>query len=251
MSAADSPERSGASSARPSDQLRNLRALLSTATQRLLGDTITVADEAWRGPSRLPGWSRGHVATHLARQAEGLTRLAAWARTGERQEMYPSMERRNADIEAGAARAGIDLQIDLDSSAGRLTEAFDALDDSGRWDAVVELRGGQEAPARLLPLSRLTEVVLHHVDLDIGFGVDDIDQTTADWLLEWCAFRLGPRTDFPALLVVSASGYRARVGTEGPAREVSGQSARLLGWLTGRTGADGVVGAEDLALPAY
>ena len=43
-------------------------------------------------PSRLPDWSRGHVATHIARQADGLVRLTEWARTGQRQDMYASAE---------------------------------------------------------------------------------------------------------------------------------------------------------------
>jgi hypothetical protein len=34
------------------------------------------------GPSLLPGWTRGHVLSHLARNAEGGTRLLGWARTG-------------------------------------------------------------------------------------------------------------------------------------------------------------------------
>src|ERR1041385_6710494 len=56
------------------------------------------------GPSRLPGWTRGHVVTHVARNAEALTRLLAWARTGIEPPMYPSAQARDADIEAGAAR---------------------------------------------------------------------------------------------------------------------------------------------------
>ena len=34
------------------------------------------------GPSRLPGWSRGHVLSHLARNADALVNLLTWARTG-------------------------------------------------------------------------------------------------------------------------------------------------------------------------
>jgi maleylpyruvate isomerase len=251
MSAPDGSDHFASHLSSPAEHLSTVRALLKAETQRLLGNTIAVPDVAWRAPSRLPGWTRGHVATHLARQADGLTRLADWARTGERQEMYPSMDRRNADIEAGAGRAGVDLQIDLDTSAGRLDEAFDVLDESGGWDNVVELRGGQEAPARLLPLSRLTEVVLHHVDLEIGYNLGDIDAPTADRVLEWCAYRLRPRADFPALLLVSDSGFRARLGTAEEYRTVSGGSARLLGWLTGRGGPETLTGTQDLALPAY
>ena len=52
-------------------QLETLRELIRAATQRLLGDTISVADDQWRAPSRLPDWTRGHVATHIARHADG------------------------------------------------------------------------------------------------------------------------------------------------------------------------------------
>src|SRR3954447_4063020 len=90
-------------------QLETLLGLVTVATQRLLGDTISVSDEDWRGPSRLPEWSRGHVATHVARQADGLVRLTEWARTGRRQDMYASAEQRSADIEAGSVRSGLEL----------------------------------------------------------------------------------------------------------------------------------------------
>ena len=65
-----------------STQLETLRGLVTTATQQLLGDTISVTDEDWRAQSRLPEWSRGHVATNLARQADGIVRLTEWERTG-------------------------------------------------------------------------------------------------------------------------------------------------------------------------
>src|SRR4029450_882875 len=174
-------------------QLETLRALVTTATQRLLGDTILVADEQWRAPSRLPDWTRGHVATHIARHADALVRLAQWARTGERQDMYPSPEHRLAEIGAGAGGSGLDLQIDLDTSAEHLSTAFDELDGASAWDAVVEMRGGLKVPARRLPLARLLEVIIHHVDLDIGYEITNIDAQTAEWLLEWCAFRLRER----------------------------------------------------------
>src|ERR671914_2739458 len=116
-------------------QLETLRGLVNAATARLLGDTIAVRDEDWQAPSRLPGWSRGHVASHIARQADGMVRLTEWARTGERQDMYASAEQREADIEQGSGRTGLELQIDLDTSAGRLGGAFEAMDEAGAWEA--------------------------------------------------------------------------------------------------------------------
>ena len=71
------------------------------------------------------------------------------------------------------------------------------LDTDSAWDAIVEMRGGLQVPARLLPLARLLEVAIHHVDLDIGYEISDIDSQTAEWLLEWCSFRLRNRVEFP------------------------------------------------------
>jgi maleylpyruvate isomerase len=232
-------------------QLETLRGLVRTATQRLLGDTILVTDDQWRAPSRLPDWTRGHVATHLARHADAMGRLTQWARTGERQDMYPSPEHRVNEIEAGAGRSGLDLQIDLDTSAGRLSSAFDELDAADAWDAVVEMRGGLQVPARLLPLPRLLEVVIHHVDLDIGYELADIDTQTAEWLLEWCSFRLRDRDDFPSLQLTSDSGFTLAVGSVGEPRAVTGSSANLLGWLTRRTETSAVTGVGGLQLPAF
>jgi len=232
-------------------QLETLRGLVRVATQRLLGDTILVTDEQWRAPSRLPDWTRGHVATHVARHADGIVRLAQWALTGKRLDMYPSPEHRANDIEAGAGRSGLDLQIDLDTSAGRLNAAFDELDGVNAWDAGVEMRGGLKVPARLLPLARLLEVVIHHVDLDIGYEITDIDTPTAEWLLEWCAFRLRDRDDWPKLQLTSDTGFTTTVGSAGEPVAVSGSSTHLLGWLMGRTGASSLTGTGELQLPAY
>jgi maleylpyruvate isomerase len=238
------------------NQLTAIRALVTASTQRLLGDTIGVTDAAWRAPSRLPRWSRGHVATHLARQADALGRLVDWARTGERQEMYASPQAREDEIETGAFRSGLELQEDLDTSAERLADRFATLDEpeaigglGPSWDAEVALRGGQVVVARLLPLARLTEVVLHHVDLDIGFGIADIDDETAAWLLEWSAYRLGVRDEFPRLELVTDTGSGLTLGSSGELRTVIGSAPALLGWLTGRSAPDTVSGADGLVLP--
>lgn len=231
--------------------LEKLRGLVTSATQQLLGDTINVPDDDWRKPSILPEWTRAQVATHIARQADALCRLTEWARTGEERPMYDSPEQRNSEIDEGRERSALDLQIDLDTSADRLMEAFDALDEAGGWDTPVELRGGTRVPARLLPLARLLEVVMHHVDLDIGFDIEDIDNTTAEWLLEWCSFRLRDRDEFPKLEMHSESGFTITLGSSGEAREIHGSSANLLGWLMNRTGPDAVTGDQGLQLPGF
>ena len=96
---------------------------------------------------------------------------------------------------------------------------------------------------------RLLEVIIHHVDLDIGFEVDHIDQQTAEWLLEWCAFRFRSRDDFPRLTLTSNSGFTVHVGKSGEPRHVSGTSPNLLGWLMNRVDSSAVTGADGLKVP--
>jgi maleylpyruvate isomerase len=102
-----------------------------------------------------------------------------------------------------------------------------------------------------LPLARLLEVAIHHVDLDVGYEITDIDTQTAEWLLEWCGFRLQDREDFPKLQLTSDSGFTTAVGSAGDPVAVSGSSANLLGWLLGRTDASAVIGGDGLRLPAF
>ena len=71
------------------------------ATTRYLGALSDLTDEDMRAPSLLPGWTRGHVVTHLARNADAFCNLLHWAESGQEHYMYDSREQRNADIEAG------------------------------------------------------------------------------------------------------------------------------------------------------
>src|ERR1700689_2077692 len=100
------------------DDPSNVLADLESATRRLLDEMAGLSDAAARQPSLLPGWSRGHVLTHLARNAEGSTRLLTWARTGVPGYEYESAEARAAEIEAGAGRPPPGLVEDPRPAAG-------------------------------------------------------------------------------------------------------------------------------------
>lgn len=221
------------------------------ATQHLLGDTIRLSDAEWQSPSLLPGWTRAHVATHLARNANGLARVARGVITGVPQPMYDSESERQRDIERGSERTGLELQIDLDTSAGDLNEAMNdlvALDEQ-RVAAPVELRPGFAIPGTLLPTARLAEVVLHRIDLGTGYTIDDIEDDIAGWLLDWVLLRLSTRIDIPRLRLLATSGRVFTTGSFGEAVEVSGEDRHLVGWLTGRSGADRLRNADLAVLP--
>jgi maleylpyruvate isomerase len=145
----------------PQDQLHDL---LRTATGQLLGATIAVRDEEWRAPSRLPGWSAAAtLATHLARQADAAPPAHGWRLGGSAGDV-PVPRQREAEIEPAAGRPGLELQIDLDTSAGLLEEAFAAVRGAvpGTWRSSCAV--GLRVPARLLRWP-LPGGAVHHVDL--------------------------------------------------------------------------------------
>src|SRR5580693_7674823 len=102
------------------------------AAKRLEQTAAETTDDQARAPSQLPDWSRGHVLTHLARNADGLRNLLVWARTGVETPQYPSVQARNDGIEAGAGRRAAQLIVDFADSATAF-EAETARLRDGDW----------------------------------------------------------------------------------------------------------------------
>jgi maleylpyruvate isomerase len=125
------------------------------------------------GPSLLPGWTRKHVAAHLALNAEALGNLVHWARTGQERTMYASPDQRNADIEVGVLRAAEELRAWFDESARKLSDAMDELT-AEQWQAPVRTAQGREVPATEILWLRSREVMIHAVDLGSGVTFADL-----------------------------------------------------------------------------
>lgn len=228
--------------------LTTVRDAKREATQALLGDTIQLDEAAWREPSNLPGWTRGHLATHLARNADAMRGVLEGVISGTPRQMYPEPGMRDADIEAGSGRGGLELQEDLDTTAERLHQVMDDMT-TDQWETAVERKKDLHLPqASALVLMRLNEVVLHHVDLNIGYMIDQIDPEVAGWLLDRNLTRMADRDDLPNLWLVDDAGNERVLG-EGTHR-VSGSVQNLLGWLTGRLDSSAVEGGDDITLPA-
>ena len=58
----------------------------------LRGMMTRMGDDAFAKPSSLPDWTRAHVLTHVARNADAMVNLVTWARTGVPTPAYPSRE---------------------------------------------------------------------------------------------------------------------------------------------------------------
>ncbi len=205
-----------------------IQQLIRDADQALLRDTIGILESDWHAPSLLPGWSRAHVATHLARGADRLRDVTQASLAGGAGEEFTVTDRL-AELEAGAQRTGLELQIDLDTSASDLATTWSAVTD---WHRPVRFLG-RARPLAILPVIRLQEITVHHLDLDCGFTVDQVSAEAAEPLLRWVAERVRD-VDLPALTIEADSGFTETIG-RGPATGlVQAGDARLWAWLSGR-----------------
>jgi maleylpyruvate isomerase len=154
------------------DELRDLQSQIDDATQRLVRTAAQLSAAEIGQPSLLPGWTRGHVLSHVARNADGLRNLLIWARTGTPTPMYPSAEARVAGIEQGAERGPAEHAADLTASADRFRDEALAMPDDA-WQVQVRTLKDPPFPASEVLVRRLAEVELHHADLGAGYGPDD------------------------------------------------------------------------------
>jgi maleylpyruvate isomerase len=196
----------------------------------------------------LPGWSVGHVLTHLARNADAYTNLLTWARTGVETPAYASPAARESDIEAGSGRP-VDEQIeDVRTAHERFADAAAAMP-AEAWTFHLPSTG---LPAAAVPWARLREVEVHHVDLGLAY-------TPADWS-DAFALRLlreivgGATPGSPALLLRPYGlQHPLTIGAVDDATPtVGGPTKSIAAWLAGRAdGADLTVSPDgELPTPA-
>lgn len=222
---------------------------IAAATSRLLDTVRSMSDDDVAGPSLLPGWTRGHVLTHIARNADGLRNLLEGAAEGVERSAYPSREARNDDIEAGARRPIKEQLADIEAGHARFVETVAAMPSSA-WEFVLSWgTAGQRRHAREVLDARLREVAIHHVDLDAGYGFADWAPPFALRVLRSALPAFEARGLTPCTLrptdvdaVVLANG--------GSDVEVAGPAYALTTWLLGRgTGAELTASGGALPVP--
>jgi maleylpyruvate isomerase len=220
---------------------------IQDSTHRLLGTASALTDAQAGAASRLPGWTRGHVLTHLARNADGFRNLLRWAATGVETPMYAGNTARDADITAGTGRPAADLTADVRDSAAALAEDATQLP-AAAWAAPVERRG-HWFPARMILSMRLRELEIHHVDLGAGYQPADWPADFVAETLPQVAASFAGRPDMPSSQLL-ADGWAdpLPIGPPGPESAapgpepviVHGPPGILLAWLTGRADPTGL-----------
>ena len=189
----------------PAREIEGIRA----ADAKVLESIRNLDDDAVRRPSRLPGWTVGHVLTHLARNGDSVVRRLQGCASDEIVDQYEGgAEGRADDIEAGASRSATELIADVEATNAAVQAAIAAMPDDA-WGRLSRSVGGTLAPAAKVVFSRWREVEVHHVDLGLGYEPDqwpedlsrrwlaDLlptlpDRTEPQQLLAWMLDRGGP-----------------------------------------------------------
>ncbi|MEU4276452.1 maleylpyruvate isomerase family mycothiol-dependent enzyme [Streptomyces tanashiensis] len=195
------------------------------ATDRLIADVASWDNASAAEPSRLPGWTRGHVLAHVARNADALVNVLQGL------PMYADAATRDADIERDSARP-LDVHLaDLRESADRF-QAVGA--EPADWNRTVELRNGVVDSASRIPFRRWVEVALHHVDLGVGYELEDLPEEFVQREIDFLTERFKGLESVPATVLWAADGRGWTTGGTSGGVAVMGPATEMLGWLAGR-----------------
>jgi maleylpyruvate isomerase len=214
------------------------------ATARFLDTASTLTDAELLEPSLLPGWTRGHVMTHVARNADSLINLLNWARTGVETRQYASPEERTSGIENGARRP-IAVQLnDAREAAERFGAACAELS-AAEWMTTLADAG----PAAKVVWRRLREVEVHHVDLTYGYTWRDWPNAFSHRLLHELV-AMWPDYEPAVLLQPGDLTHPLALGSGDAAMTVTGRAGDVAAWLIGRSTGIGLTVSPDRELPA-
>ncbi|GAA2838043.1 maleylpyruvate isomerase family mycothiol-dependent enzyme [Kribbella solani] len=212
---------------------------IRTAAGQLLGLVADLDDPTARADSALPGWSRGHVITHLANFSEAMTRQVDEALQGRLIEVYDGgRPARDAAIEAGADRPATELAAHVTQAVTTLLTSWDKVSEDD-WDRPIlhrnsNLAAGLEATWR--------ELTIHTTDLDLGV-------TPASWPTDFCLHLLDflrARTPEGTHLILQSPTATWENGT-GQDLVLTGSLPDLTAWYAGRPSP--VTGPELLPWP--
>jgi maleylpyruvate isomerase len=193
-------------------------------------------------PSLLPGWTRAHVAAHVALNGEALAACIEGLVHRRPVPMYASDEQRDGDIEELAQAQAAEVRDRAFAATTLFAEALELLEDKHLAQSIDRLPGGPQWPVASIVPTRRREVEIHHVDLGASY-------TRADWPHDFCRELLSAVTvdhagSGPFLVRATDLGEDWTVGRgEGPT--VTGTAADLGWWLTGRGAGEGLATDGD------
>lgn len=202
---------------------------LERETGMLMATVESLSDEELAAPSLCEGWTRAHVVAHLIGNARALIRLIDWAVTGKEQAMYACNEDRDAEIADLAATPSAQLKQMLREANAEFRAAADQLRNGNLASEEVKMDHGP-VNAYLLPAYRISEILIHHLDLDTLWELHEADIDALEDALDLAVARIQKRDDYPGLQLVTDEGESYTVG-DGSTTMKGGRDA-ILGWIT-------------------
>jgi maleylpyruvate isomerase len=194
--------------------------------QKLLQSLESLTDEQCREPSALPGWTRGHVLSHLARNAESHVHVLQCAARGEVGEQYVGgAKARKQGIESHATDSAEELVASVRISIYALEGQWTATNSEGWQGHGINSAGASIAMSDIVFL-RWREVEVHHADLALAFTFANWNSTYVRYELDrqvmmWRASKPMGLTPVPKLALQLSPNER-------------------LAWFLGRTEVDGL-----------
>lgn len=219
-------------------EVADAEALVAQFVENLSNDEVA-AD------SLLPNWSRGHVLSHLANNARGLSNLIEWALTGIQKDMYVSVEQRGMDIENDAKRPGNEIIADFLEQSKVFEANLDRLMTGPILSEEIVLGNGSHVHPHEMTTLRERELLVHLVDLDLGYKAND-------WTLDWSIKTLksvsaGKRKESVKFRLLIAGDHTWTMDQNGMT-DIFGTPQGLAAWLMGREPDDKLVTSDGSPL---
>jgi maleylpyruvate isomerase len=205
-----------------------LQEALDAGQARLRELLAGLTDDAARGPSALPGWTRGHVLTHIEGVGLALARQARYAQRGKLIDVYDGgRPARDAAIEAGYGRPAAQLRAALGDALDEVEASWSAVGPDD-WQRPVRYRDGVLLDAGL---AWWRELEIHTADALLGPGIADWSPPFCAHVVEYLAARLPVGVQLT--LTATDGPWTSTFGTGRPVA-VSGALPDLAAWLAGR-----------------
>lgn len=199
---------------------------LNRETEMFLATVASLSDDELAAPSLCAGWTRADVVAHLTSNGSALVKLIDWAATGEEQQLYASPDARAQEISSLAALPREGLMIKLRESVQFFAEQAQRL---GGELALGEVNlHGKKIPATAIVALRISEIVVHHHDLDTAWTIEEADPDSLLDALE-AAVRTMRAKNAPGMTLVTEERDEWIIG-DGALRVASDREG-MLEWL--------------------
>ena len=204
-----------------------------------------LSNEDIAADSLLPDWSRGHVLSHLANNARGLSNLIEWALTGVQKDMYVSVEQRAIDIENDAKRSGHEIVADFLEQSKIFASNLDRLMAGPLLSEEVVLGNGSHVHPHEITTLRERELLVHLVDLGLDYRAND---WTFDFSIKTLkSVSAGKRKERVSFRLLIA-GDHTWTGDQNGMVDIFGTPQSLAAWLMGREPDDKLVTSDGSLL---